>query len=614
MVAREPRGLDGGRPAVACLSITVALFLAAPVGAGLVPGGGGKAANDCLVELGVCDGKASTSSPATCTDCDPVCDGDGTRNGICRFHLDVCANQADVAGCDPTLLTRVVAKVKGMRMPLPALDGSASCGSFIEVPVKARGRKPGRAVVTLRGISKGKPRRIDKDRIVLVCNPRAPSEPCPTPSATCSCPGGAPTTLNFTTVVGSGTCGRLDADGSADFFPLACGGLYFGGAAVVVPLPALIPDMSTSLLKVSCSGTTLTLGPTTPESTGSIRNCTSTGCLFGPPIPLPDGNHGAAAASTCLINVVVKDASGTADCATGTTERLDLPLNADLYLDGDLFKNRCDGGSTPGASCATAGAACEDGGTCVNDTGRCRGGPTPAAACEADVNCGGGTCETGRCVGGSSPDVGCITGADCAGDGARCDTMIQPCPICNATTRKCQGGPNNGLDCTPGDSTINGSFPTSHDCPPPLSTKIGSLPIAFALTSGGATSMAVDLPAQTHVFCGRCRKPLAGFKTAPCSGSNPDCSCTSNADCADEGEFTVCQQATGGAFTMRAIARTITETGSPAGTLRTGCPSVPSTLVSVFCIPPTFNLLVDAASNLPGPGAVSLRGKVSTVP
>ena len=82
MVAREPRGLDGGRPAVACLSITVALFLAAPVGAGLVPGGGGKAANDCLVELGVCDGKASTSSPATCTDCDPVCDGDGTRSDV----------------------------------------------------------------------------------------------------------------------------------------------------------------------------------------------------------------------------------------------------------------------------------------------------------------------------------------------------------------------------------------------------------------------------------------------------------------------------------------------------------------------------------------------------
>jgi len=615
MVAGEARGLSGGHRAVASLSITVALSVAVPALAGLVPGGGAKAANDCLVELGVCDGKGSTSSPATCTDCDPACDADGKRDGICTFRLALCVDQHDVASCGPTPLARAVAKVKGKRLAPPSLDGTATCGSFTEVQVKAHGRRPGRAVVTLRGVSKGKPHRTDQDRIVLVCNPRPSSEPCPAASSTCCCPGGPPTKVAFTTAIGSGTCGTLDADGNPGFLPLRCGGLYFGGANVAVPLPALIPDMGTVVLNASCSGSTLTLKATTPESTGGIRTCTSAGCLFGPPIPLPDTNHAVAAASTCLVNVVAKDASGTADCMTGVTQLLDLPLNAEVYLDGDLFKNRCSGGSTPGAACPTAGSACAGGGTCLNDTGRCRGGPTPGGDCEADADCGGGTCETGRCVGGSTAGVGCITDADCPGGGARCDTLIQPCPICNGVTHKCQGGPNDGLDCTAGDSAINGSFPTSHDCPPPLNNKVGALPVAFALTSGRSTSTAIDLPAQTHVFCGRCRKPSDGFKAAPCNGTNPDCSCTSDADCADEGEFTICQQATGGgAFTPLAAARTITETGVPGGTLRTGGPSNPSTLVSVFCIPLTFNLIVDAASNLPGPGAVSLPGNISTTP
>ena len=247
------------------------------------------------------------------------------------------------------------------------------------------------------------------------------------------------------------------------------------------------------------------------------------------------------------------------------------------------------------------------------DTGRCRGVASPKA-CEADADCGGGTCETGRCVGGSTPDIGCITDADCAGAGARCDTMIQPCPICNTVTHQCHGGPNNGLECTPGDSVINGGFPTSHDCPPADDRKIGVLAIAFALTSATVTKTSADLSAQTHVFCGRCRKPAGGFKTAPCNGSNTDCSCTSDADCADEGEFTTCRQATAGAFTGLAAARTITVTGTPAGTLRTGGTPTAMTLVSVFCVPPTFNLLVDAASDLPGPGAVALPGTVAAIP
>jgi len=36
--------------------------------------------------------------------------------------------------------------------------------------------------------------------------------------------------------------------------------------------------------------------------------------------------------------------------------------------------------------------------------------------------------------------------------------------------------------------------------------------------------------------------------------------------------------------------------------------------VSIFCIPPTFNATVDAAADLPGPGAVSLAGTAQLLP
>ena len=56
-----------------------------------------------------------------------------------------------------------------------------------------------------------------------------------------------------------------------------------------------------------------------------------------------------------------------------------------------------------------------------------------------------------------------------------------------------------------------------------------------------------------------------------------------------------------------------TETGAPAGTLSDGAGHA-STLVSIFCIQPTFNATVDAAGDLPGPGAVSLPGTAQLLP
>ena len=52
----------------------------------------------------------------------------------------------------------------------------------------------------------------------------------------------------------------------------------------------------------------------------------------------------------------------------------------------------------------------------------------------------------------------------------------------------------------------------------------------------------------------------------------------------------------------------ITETGTHPACLTDGMPHR-ATLVSVFCIPPSYNSTVDAAADLPGPGAVALTGK-----
>ena len=483
-----------------------------------------------------------------------------------------------------------------------------------------------------------------------------------TAPATCTCAGGTPTRQSFTTGVGSGTCGHLDADGTANFFPLACGGLYFGGAGVATPLPSTIPDLGTTITNVTCNGTALTLSGTTPAEAGSNRCsgganhhnpcatnadcpggackflvCSNAGCLFGPPLPVPNGSHNGAATSTCVINTVAANGAGTGDCAAGTTTNYDLPLGSALFLAGDLMAMRCSGGTTPGANCTGGGGcgtatACAGGGTCVNDTGRCTDN---AAPCCSDGDCNvGATCETGACVGGTNDGKGCITTADCPGAGAKCRTFIQSCPICDPTTNTCDGGPNGGLACTPGASPVDGDFPTSHDCPPATSLGIGTLAIGFKLDTGTITQTAVNTPNQANVFCGFCKNSTLNSFAHKCNGSPTGANCTSdgncpagqhcgpipcnpangNADCASATGFTSCGQRTAGAFNANDVARTIVETGHGEGPIVTNGPSLPQTLVSIFCIPPSFSPAVDTAADLPGPGAVALQGTVKATP
>ena len=267
-------------------------------------------------------------------------------------------------------------------------------------------------------------------------------------------------------------------------------------------------------------------------------------------------------ASTCVINTVGNrfntTVSGSGDCVQESSSA-SVPLNSEVYLTADLLPHRCSGGTNAGRSCTTS------------------------------TNCPGGTCAN--------------------------DPAIQPCPICNPTTMRCNGGPNEGAPCTPGDSAIGGhpEYPTSHDCPPPhVGAEIGGLPIPFALTTGTATKTAFSTGAgngKSMIFCAFCKNPLGGFQNPP----TPPTGCTADSQCTTA-PFTSCEQNLNGAF-GHADTDSITEIGENAPNLATAVNhSGPSTLVSVFCIPPAFDSTTDTNGGLPGPGAVSLPGTAQLLP
>jgi len=419
--------------------------------------------------------------------------------------------------------------------------------------------------------------------------------------------------LNFTTGIGSGNCGTLVTSTGGFLENLQCGGLYTGGGSAGVPLPFKVPDMGSSLTAVSCvgNGPSLTLSQLTSTQTGSKRNCTATGCLFGPPLPIP--NSATTPISLCVINTVSQNGTGTANCSTGASS-LSLPLTSELFLTGDLF---------PTADGIQSCPVC-------NQT--CTGGSNAAGPCNSTADCpSGGTCG------------GAVV---------------------------CHGGLNNGNGCTPADSPVDSSFPTSHDCPPSTGLSIGSLPIAFALSTGtviktGQTLAGPDslctgdmtpfgcctgagtgaCTSMARVYCGFCRDiDAAGTgcfegdpRLAPQCPSNSGCigagnpyncctgpnagscspvstkACTSSSQCTDgNGTWPNCQQHNPGAFGF-GTARTITENGAPAGDLTNGLGHA-STLVSIFCVPPTFTTSVDNTGDLPGPGAVALPGTAQLLP
>jgi hypothetical protein len=174
------------------------------------------------------------------------------------------------------------------------------------------------------------------------------------------------------------------------------------------------------------------------------------------------------------------------------------------------------------------------------------------------------------------------------------------------------------MSCTAGTGTLGGnpSYPTSHDCPPDPMFNIGTLPVDFALTTGSVTwsgttatnDTGSTVSVQSRVFSGFCRDADG---TGAFAGSTPATAqeCWKNGmavGAACSGTFESCEQKNNGAFGPAGGAnRTITAIGNGMSII--GGPSS-ATLVSIFSIRPTFDATVDAAGDLPGPGAVALPG------
>jgi hypothetical protein len=407
---------------------------------------------------------------------------------------------------------------------------------------------------------------------------------------------------------GAGTCNEVTGGGLP--LNLECGGLYTGGGGNSVPLPFPVPDMGQSYTRVtSCDPNTgvLISGATAPGDGGGLvteRNCTTgrtctggtndgdtcvinadcdsnvctTNCRFGPPLPIP--NAMTPPTSVCTINDVAIDASATTQCDGGDTD-VSAPLRANVFLSGDLFTMTTPP-NIPGVQ--------------------------PCPLCDR------------FCVGGANANFPCNDDTDCAS------------LDCNDQTT-CLGGPNSTLNCTPATSDsptlgdLQNAFPTSHDCPPEpslsITDAIGGLPIAFALTSGTIQSNAEDLnlgAGGNRVFAGFCRdiniEGSGCFEgdtniACPVAGDLNGVPCSTDADCA--APYENCAQRTAGAFS-RAAATQINVFGDPDDLCLGDGALHDATLVSVFDIPPTFDAVVDAAGDLPGPGTAMLQGDAQLLP
>src|SRR5262245_21373363 len=109
---------------------------------------------------------------------------------------------------------------------------------------------------------------------------------CSLEAAACDCGTPAPSRMLATVTLGTGEGGRVKDGWGSQLLSLACNGLYAGGGNVLSP-PSIIPDYGSSVTRVSCcAGPLVRLHGMSAAETGSNRNCTGAGCLFGPPLPI----------------------------------------------------------------------------------------------------------------------------------------------------------------------------------------------------------------------------------------------------------------------------------------------------------------------------------------
>jgi hypothetical protein len=183
-----------------------------------------------------------------------------------------------------------------------------------------------------------------------------------------------------------------EVDGTAGKIgDLGLGCLYIGGGNATALPPATIPDGASSVLDVTAiSGFALTLGGSAgsgatdcTQGAGPGKHCLNgnpgtdglgacasdtecgdqvdacapdANCFFGPPMPVP--NAANPPTSTCIVNAIAQDVTGTANLLTRATA-VNASLAARLYLTGDAtspcprcVSGTCTAGSRLGLVCS----------------------------------------------------------------------------------------------------------------------------------------------------------------------------------------------------------------------------------------------------------------------
>ncbi len=171
-----------------------------------------------------------------------------------------------------------------------------------------------------------------------------------------------PLTVEFASVAGGGSCGvTRDGDGNV-VDSLACGDLAIGNGNGSLP-PSALPDGAVVHFRLGgCSVLPLLTCALQAETTaGAGFDCTTTGCNFGPPVPIPNGGL-----SACSVNTFGAPASGSVNLLDGSTTA-NVSLNLHVYVTGNAAQPcpRCSATGAPGAvgsgTCdrgARAGLAC----------------------------------------------------------------------------------------------------------------------------------------------------------------------------------------------------------------------------------------------------------------
>jgi hypothetical protein len=217
--------------------------------------------------------------------------------------------------------------------------------------------------------------------------------------------------MDFTTGPAGGPCGATfsDTTGTTQIKSLTCGGLNIGGGGSTVA-EGPTPDGSASRFTTSCTGSSCTLGgfSTAPAANSTQPDCTTTGCNFGTPLPVPNGGL-----STCVANTFASAASGTLDMSTGVSST-NVALNSNVVVTGNATQPCpvCRSGSVSGPACAGTPASpctgmCEGSGnqgsacTSTNSHGLSRDCPQPAGStCYKGSNNGGACTSNSQCPGG----------------------------------------------------------------------------------------------------------------------------------------------------------------------------------------------------------------------